>query len=494
MRQQTKRPIEEMGISEITFDPKSRDDIPPLLRGLQYIFITPEIRDQVFVILHTILPQKIDITQGRPGLDLWRIFVMGILRVNLNWDYDRLHEMVNHHETIRQILGHGQKDDGERYGLQRLKDNLALLTPEALDKIDQQVIKAGHEIIKNTPSDNEEESDTSGDSLKGRCDSFVVETHIEYPSDTRLLFESIRKLIELLLPLCLFFNLFMLKGKNECKALKKDYHILRSLKHSTSKNDDKKQAREAEITAACEVYLDHARALLSWADSTLSLLRKLRPPEALVEIESFREYAVLFLDQVRRRVIQGETIPHEEKVFSIFKPYSEWISKGKAGVPFELGLKVCVLEDPYQFILFHHVMIQETDDKIAVIMVDQAKSRFPGLNQCSFDRGFYSPENQKELASRLDFVVLPKKGRLSVVQAKHQQDPKFIDARHQHAAVESCINALEAHGLDRCRDYGINRFKRYVALAVTGRNIQLLGVYLRRYEAAQKKANFLQAA
>jgi len=107
MRTLTKLPIEEMAISEITFDAKSRDDIPLLLRGLQYIFITPEIREQVFVILSTILPQKIDLTQGRPGLDLWRIFVMGILRVNSNWDYDRLHEMVNNHVTIRQILGHG---------------------------------------------------------------------------------------------------------------------------------------------------------------------------------------------------------------------------------------------------------------------------------------------------------------------------------------------------------------------------------------------------
>jgi hypothetical protein len=153
MRQLTKLPIEDMAISEITFDPKSRDDIPPLLRGLQYIFTTPEIREKVFAILGTIIPQKIDITQGRPGLDLWRIFVMGILRVNLNWDYDRLHEMVNNHVTIRQILGHGQEDDGEQYGLQRLKDNLVLLTPEVLGKIDQLVINAGHEIIKKTPSD-----------------------------------------------------------------------------------------------------------------------------------------------------------------------------------------------------------------------------------------------------------------------------------------------------------------------------------------------------
>ncbi len=152
MRQLTKLPIEDMAISEITFDAKSRDDIPPLLRGLQYIFITPEIREKVFAILGTIIPQKIDMTQGRPGLDLWRIFVMGILRVNLNWDYDRLHEMVNNHVTIRQILGHGQEDGGGQYGVERLKDKLVLLTPEVLGKIDQRVINAGHEIIKKTPS------------------------------------------------------------------------------------------------------------------------------------------------------------------------------------------------------------------------------------------------------------------------------------------------------------------------------------------------------
>ncbi len=91
-------------------------------------------------------------------------------------------------------------------------------------------------------------------------------------------------------------------------------------------------------------------------------------------------------------------------------------------------------------------------------------------------------------------MVLPRKGKLSAAQTEHQRCPRFIEARRQHAAVESGINALEVHGLDRCRDDGINGFKRYVALAITGRNIQLLGVYLRRYEAALRKDDFLQAA
>jgi hypothetical protein len=66
-------------------------------------------------------------------------------------------------------------------------------------------------------------------------------------------------------------------------------------------------------------------------------------------------------------------------IFSIFEPHTEWISKGKAGVPVELGVKVCILEDQHQFILHHHVMERQTDDQIAVTMVTEAKKCFPIL-------------------------------------------------------------------------------------------------------------------
>ena len=56
----------------------------------------------------------------------------------------------------------------------------------------------------------------------------------------------------------------------------------------------------------------------------------------------------------------------------------------------------------------------------------------------------------------------------------------FTTARRQHAAVESAINALEVHGLDRCPDHGIDGFKRYVALAVLARIIQQLGARLKK--------------
>jgi len=138
----------ESSISEVELDIDSRDDIPQLLGGLQHLYSTPALREEVFEVLGELIPDEIDWNTGRPGMVLWRILVMGVLRLNLNWDYDRLQEMVNQHRTIRQILGHGLSDDGVVYHSQTVKDNVSLLTPAILDRINQIVVNAGHQLSK----------------------------------------------------------------------------------------------------------------------------------------------------------------------------------------------------------------------------------------------------------------------------------------------------------------------------------------------------------
>jgi hypothetical protein len=123
-------------------------------------------------------------------------------------------------------------------------------------------------------------------------------------------------------------------------------------------------------------------------------------------------------------------------------------------------------------------MQKQTDDQITVYMVQEAKKKFPALSLCSFDRGFHSPDNQNKLKPLLEKVVLPKKGKLSDKDKEREHSEEFIKARRQHSAVESAINALEVHGLDRCLDHGLHGFKLYVSLAVLARNIQKLGAIL----------------
>lgn len=82
-------------------------------------------------------------------------------------------------------------------------------------------------------------------------------------------------------------------------------------------------------------------------------------------------------------------------------------------MPVKLGVKVGILEGQYPFILHHHGMTKQTNDRIAVGMITEARKHFPAMNACSFDKGFHSPINQTDLTQQLDQVTSPKKGKLS---------------------------------------------------------------------------------
>jgi len=479
----------ELPIASIKIDLKSRDDIPPLLLGLQYIYTNSDLRGKVFSILEEVIPPHTDSSNGRPGMEQWKIFVLGVLRLNLNCDYDRVHELANNHKTIRQMLGHGTFADDYEYKLQTLKDNVALLTPEILDKINALVVDAGHSLVKKK----------DGEKLKGRCDSFVVETNVHYPTDINLLYDAMRKTITLVAALCtLCGTTGWRQSSHNLKNIKRLFRRAQKLKRSTSNDPKKKKEREKVIIEAHQEYIDIAKNFL---EKTRNTIKKVNGGGAMAiaiifSIEEYMKHADRQIDQIYRRVIEGEVIPHDEKVFSIFETHTEWISKGKAGVPVELGLKVCVVEDQYGFILHHRVMQNETDEQVAIPMIRQARNKFPGLSTCSFDKGFHSPGNQKDLLEYLDFVVLPKKGKLSQKDKEREHSEEFIQTRYRHAAVESAINALEVHGLDRCPDHGLHGFKRYASLAVLSRNIQQLGIRIRKQQlnTQQRKEKLKLAA
>jgi IS5 family transposase len=308
-----------------------------------------------------------------------------------------------------------------------------------------------------------------------------------------------RKVINLIAKLCILCSLTdWRQSKHNIKTLKRLSRKAQQLKRSTSKDRDKQALRDELIKGAHQEYIDAANVFLDKVRSTLETasIGGSTAIALVFVIENFMKHADRQIDQIHRRVILGEKIPHGEKVFSIFEGHTEWTSKGKAGVPVELGLKVCVLEDQYGFILKHRVMEHETDDQVAVPMIEQTKENFPRLNSCSFDKGFHSPANQKDLLQLIDNVILPKKGKLSLKDKQREYSAEFIKARHQHSAIESAINALEVHGLDRCFDHGLHGFKRYVALAVLARNIQQLGVKLREKQLAalQQKEKLKKAA
>ena len=479
--------IGEVDIARINFDYKSRDDIPKILKGLQFVYTNVALRTAIFELLQSQVAPKVSKTVGRPGMTLWTILVCGVIRLDLNCDFDRLHELVNQHNTLREMLGHGAFSD-VRYHFQTLKDNVTLLTPELLDQINQLIVNAGHVLVKKK----------DGEALRGRCDSFVLETHVHFPTDINLLWDAMRKVITLTAQWC--EDLGMSDWRQSAYNVRHVKRLMRTAqnkKRSKARSPEQVQKNEALIIQAHQDYLDVAQGYLDKARQTLALIEKGGLSDALdlvkkVEIEGFTAHAVRQIEQTHRRVILGEVIPHGEKVFSIFQPHTEWISKGKAGVAVELGVKVCILEDQYRFILHHQVMQNQTDDSVTLEMAAQSKQRFAELSACSFDKGFHSPANQLALKAQLEQVVLPRKGKLSRQAQEQEQAPDFVKARRAHSAVESAINALEVHGLDVCPDHGISGFKRYVALAVLARNIHRIGAiaWQQDLEREQRKTKY----
>jgi len=469
----------EIAISDIEFDVRSRDEIPKLLIGLQAIYCDIAIRTQIFAALTDLVPTKINPNDGRRGMDLWKILVLGTLRLSCNWDYDKLMEIANNHLTLRLMLGHSIMNNDFRYALQTLKDNVSLFTPEILDKINMIAVKYGHKIVGMKPDAK----------LNASCDSFVLETDVHYPTDINLLWDAMRKIILSVVFLCVQAGLpGWRKSDYLLKKTKKLFRKAQLTKRSTSKNKQKKGKREQLIIAAHLTYLDLAEDVINKVEETI--LEALSSADIIVQlkirqIQGYIAHAERQIDQIRRRVVEGESIAHHKKVFSIFEEHTEWISKGKAGVSQELGLRVCIVKDQFGFILHHRVMQNETDDKIAVPIIQETKERFVELGSCSFDKGFHSPENQEKLRELLDQVVLPRKGKLSAINREIENSEELREARRKHSAVESSINALENHGLDRCRDHGIKGFDRYVGLAILARNIQIIGHVLQQKRLKQ---------
>ncbi len=457
----------EVRIEDIELDPKSRDDIPALLPGLQHLCADEAFRSRLFALMDEHMLPGVDRRVGRPGMEMWRILAMGVVKQGLGCDFDRLHDLVNEHKTLRRFLGHADVWDEHRYKCQTLVDNASLLRPELLVAVNQLIVESGHAVARKRP----------GEPLRGRCDSFVAETDVHHPTDVGLLWDAMR---------CLLRETGRAATAHDVPGWRQWKHLARSVRTLFHTVRSARRARPERV----EAHLERCRALVLRAEATVPVLVLVAggvKAWTIVEIDSMIAHAKRRIDQVERRLLQGETIPRSEKVFSIFEPHTRWIAKGKAGRPVELGVPVCILEDQHGFVLHHEVIWRGHDVDVAVPMVERSRARFPDLRAASFDRGFHSPGNRVRLDDLLDHNVLPKKGYLNKVDRERERGDAFVAMRRQHPAVESAINNLGHRGLDRVLAHGAEGFARVVALSVVALNIHRIGLLLRR-KARRRRA------
>ena len=85
--------IGEIAIGEIHIEAKSWDDIPAVLKGIQHIYTNPQLRQRIFALLTEQVRPGINLKMRRPGMDLWRVLVLAVLKQG--FDYDRLQEIAD---------------------------------------------------------------------------------------------------------------------------------------------------------------------------------------------------------------------------------------------------------------------------------------------------------------------------------------------------------------------------------------------------------------
>lgn len=460
-------------IEKVELPLKSRDELAPILRSLQWIFVTDELNEEVFKLVSKDVIGSKKAT-GRPGMDLWHILVLSSVRVGLDVDYDRLESLANYHELVRLMLGVEDIWNNKQFKYNTLRDNLSLLKEKTLKKINTLVANYGRILINKGKFGK----------MQLKVDSYVFESNVHFPTDLNLTWDCIRKCIELILKdndLCCVGG--WRKHQYWMTDLKSKYRSCACAVFSGGKN---KQQRVLEKTS---IFLEGCIKLANKVERTL-YLGALLHGKICVDIEHYKHLLQKHIDLVARRLLNGEKIPHGEKLFSIFEQHTEWITKGKKHPPVELGHRLMITTEENGLIMDYKVMINEVDSEQIEPLFKRLRENYgkDSIATFSSDKGFSSKPNKGYALQYVDELCMPKKGKRNKFETEEEHQKAFIKLRKKHSAIESNINCLEHHGLNRCPDKGINAYKRYAGLGVLAYNLHKIGNFLIQEDRKQIKA------
>lgn len=473
-------------VNQVELNFNCRDEIIPVLRSLQHIYSTPTLRQEILELVALDVNRDSRHDRGREGLDYWQVLVLAGVRLGCNLDYDKLQDLAEQHRTLRHIMGIGDWETQVDFSWRRIRDNVCLLQPTTIERISHALVAEGHTLAPDAAK-------------RIRVDSFVLETNIHYPTESSLIHDGVRKIIELSVDLADELNL---PGWRQHQHLLQNItQITRQIGRIAARKGPHYQPR---LKKQYRQLLKQTGRLLRRAQGLCEQALSLPAAELDValrtaSIKHFVQLTQQVCGTARRRVLLGETVPNADKLFSIFEPHTQLYKRGKAGEPVQFGRLLLVYEDAAGFIVHQHLMDRDAQD--VDVPVEQTRAlqlRLQNrIEEISFDCGFHSPENQTELAKIVPLVCLPKKGSHQAAEQAASATAAFRRARRRHSGVEAAIGALQAgNGLKRCRDKTELGFERYLALGVFGRNLHTLGKLLiaREHESANAACSKRQAA
>jgi IS5 family transposase len=455
--------LDTVPVPNVELNLQGRDGIVPVLRALQHVYSDSELTNRILDLIAADINEDSRTDTGRKGMDYWHICVLAAARLGCDYTYDQLQNLSENHRDLRAIMGLGSLDETE-FHHKTLRNTFCLLRPETIEQINRAIVNEGHklrpEAIENV-----------------RADSFVMETNIHYPTESSLLSNGLRKIISICV---LLADEHGISGwRQYAHLLKKAKKLNRQINRIASKKGPNYKTRMKPFYRE----LLQKTALLTQRARDLCMVVG-QPAPALTDMFSANTLQAFIIrtervaDTARRRVINDETVPNCDKLFSIFEPHTQLYKRGKAGQPIQFGRQLLVFEDAAGFLLRGVLMSRdEGDTDVAVRETKCLQETFDNhVKRLSFDRGFHSPENQKDLSTLVTHLCLPKPGAKQSVVQQSEADEEFLAAQQNHPGVESAIGALQSgNALKRCRDRSETGFERYLQLAILGRNLHTLG-------------------
>jgi hypothetical protein len=378
--------------------------------------------------------------------------------------------VANYDSLVRQLLGQPAFATILEFKLTPLKENISLLSEELLEEINTVIARHGGQCVKKKDA---------GVSIK--VDSYVFESNVHFPTDLNLAWDCARK--------CTVLST-RLSRANALSGWRKHANWQSKLKGlcrncvRACRGGGRNKSERIELTS--KSYLQSLYALETKVQHSLEQLRELAPePMLMIQISNLDDYHTLLIQHIfliSDRLLNGRTIAPSEKLYSIFEQHTEWIQKGKAHRRVELGHRLLIATDQYGIVHDYRIM-QGGDEAGEVLPLADPlmeKLGLRNLTSLSFDRGFSRQENRELLEACMPEVniIMPKKGKLSTKDRERESQKCWRALANRHSAVESVINSLEHHGLDRCPDKGYGGYARYAGLGVLAYNLHRIGNHL----------------
>lgn len=309
----------------------------------------------------------------------------------------------------------------------------------------------------------------SGEKL--RTDSTAYEANIHYPTDSSLLWDSFRVLCRTLRRLQKGCPELGLTHRYHDKKVKKlAYYIARNAK-------SRSKATQRQVKRTYGLLIERVAWIVGISNEVQKRLRHgalLQAPELVL----YTPVAERIIDQAHRRIFDGEVVPADEKVYSLFEEHTELLKRGKAGKPIEFGHKVLLAQTGEKFITHYKVMPEREEDKDLLPEALGAHrdlfGAFPGT--LATDKGFYESVKQLlDLEKVIDTVSICKKGRRTKAEEEREHGEEFKAGQSFRAGVEGTISVLKrAFKLNRCLFKGFKNFASSVGCAVFCHNLVLL--------------------